>query len=86
LQLRAGNGLADTISQKKIFLETTFSLNACVGNVFAVSQSCDICCIDVHLPHDRAPFALHATENILRMSAAHERHLASSLACENESR
>ena len=64
LQLRAGNGLADTISQKKIFLETTFSLNACVGNVFAVSQSCDSCRIHGHLLNDRAPIARDTTQNI----------------------
>jgi len=40
----------------------------------------------VHLPHDRAPIARRATENIFCMSAAHERHLASALACANESR
>jgi hypothetical protein len=40
----------------------------------------------VHLPHDRASIAHHATQNIFRMSGAHERHPASALACANESR
>jgi hypothetical protein len=40
----------------------------------------------VHLLNDRAPIAHHATQNIFRMSGAHERHPASALACTNESR
>jgi hypothetical protein len=75
-----------TFRARKIFPEKYFPLNTCVRNVSGLTQSCDTCRIRVHLPHDRAPFARHATENILRMSAAHERHLASTLACENESR
>jgi hypothetical protein len=63
-----------------------FSLNACVSNVFVMTQSCDSCRIHGHLLHDRAPIAHDATQNIFRMSAAHERHLASALACANESR
>jgi hypothetical protein len=63
-----------------------FSRNTCVRNVSRASQWCDTCRVLVHLPHDRAPFALHATENIFRMSAAHDRHLASALACADESR
>jgi hypothetical protein len=72
-------------SQKNIF-QKLFSLNACVSNVFAVSQSCDICCIDVHLPHDRASIAHHTTQKTFCMSRAHARHLASALACGGESR
>jgi hypothetical protein len=75
-----------TVRARKIFPEKYFSLNTCVRNVSALTQSCDTCRVLVHLPHDRAPFARHATENIFCMSAAHERHLASALACENESR
>jgi hypothetical protein len=51
------------ISRKKKFRKT-FSLNACVGNVFAVSHSCDSCRIHVHLLHDRAPIAHDTTQNI----------------------
>jgi hypothetical protein len=68
----------------KIFRK--LSLNACGCNVFGLTQSCDTCRIHGHLPHDRAPIARHATQNIFRMSGAHERHLASALACANESR
>src|SRR4029078_1120231 len=62
------------------------SRNTCVGNVSSLIQSRDACRIRVHLPNDRARFALHATENIFRMSATHECHLASLLACGGESR
>jgi hypothetical protein len=67
-------------------IKNYFFRNTCVRNVSRSSQRRDTCRDLVHLPNDRAPFALHATQNILRMSAAHERHLASALACENESR
>jgi hypothetical protein len=63
-----------------------FSLNACVSNVFTVIQSCDSCRIHGHLLNDRAPIARDATQNIFRMSGAHERHLPFALACANESR
>jgi hypothetical protein len=42
--------------------QNCFSLNTCVGNVFVVIQSCDACRVLVHLPHDRAAFALIATD------------------------
>jgi hypothetical protein len=51
-----------------------------------MTQSCDSCRIHGHLLHYRAPIAHDATQNIFRMSTAHERHLASALACANESR
>jgi len=54
--------------------------------VFVVIQSCDSCRIRGHLLHDRAPIAHDATQNIFRMSGAHECHLASALACASESR
>jgi hypothetical protein len=54
--------------------------------VFVVIQSCDSCRIRGHLPHDRAPIARDTTQNIFRMSGAHERHLPFALACANESR
>jgi len=62
-------------SHQKIFLEKIF-LNACVGNVFAVSQSCDSCRIHGHLLHDRAPIAHDTTQNILdrkstRLNSSH---------------
>src|SRR5215213_7761583 len=71
---------------QKIFLEKTFSLNACVRNVFVMTQSCDSCRIHGHLLNDRAPIARDATQNIFRMSGAHARHLPFALACANESR
>jgi hypothetical protein len=71
---------------QRIFFEKTFSLNACVSNVFVVIQSCDSCRIHGHLLNDRAPIARDATQKILRMSGAHARHLAFALACANESR
>jgi len=80
-----GKRLRQRPSQKNIF-QKLFSLNACVSNVFAVSQSCDICCIDVHLPHDRASIAHHTTQKTFCMSRAHARHLASALAYGGESR
>jgi hypothetical protein len=40
----------------------------------------------VHLPHDRAPIARHATQNIFCMSAAHERHQVFAFVCDDESR
>jgi hypothetical protein len=81
----AGSGPAVAITFKKYFAKN-ISLNACVRNVFAVIQSCDSCRIHGHLLHDRAPIAHDATQNIFRMSGAHERHPASTLACANESR
>jgi hypothetical protein len=54
--------------------------------VFVVIQWCDSCRIHGHLPNDRAPIARDATQNIFRMSGAHERHLPFALACANESR
>src|SRR4029078_12358893 len=62
------------------------SRNTCVRNVSRPFQSCDTCRVLVHLPQDRARFALHATENIWRMRAAHDRNLASGLAHADESR
>jgi len=47
-------------SSQKIFLQKNF-LNACVRNVFVLTQSCDSCRIDGHLPHDRALIAHEAT-------------------------
>jgi hypothetical protein len=51
-----------------------------------MTQSCDSCRIHGHLPHDRAATAHDATQNIFRMSGAHERHPRSALASANESR
>jgi hypothetical protein len=82
---RGERQLAATDPRKKIFRKN-FSLNACVDNVFVLTQSCDRCRIHGHLPHDRARIARHATQNIFRMSGAHERHPASALACAGESR
>jgi len=44
------------------------------------------CRVDLRLPHDRAPIACPATQNIFRMSATHESHRAYSFVCDNESR
>jgi hypothetical protein len=78
------SGLSGSDLARKIFCK--LSLNAYGRNVFAVTQSCDRCCIRGHLLNDRASIAHHATQNIFRMSGAHERYPASALACANESR
>src|SRR3569833_14919 len=64
----------------------TAACKACVGRVSVSIHLRDGCRIVVHLPNDRARFALRAIEIFACMCAAHERHPASALVCDSESR